>query len=445
MKTPIVDFIANYINDKSVRMHMPGHKGVGNIEKYDITEISGADSLYEANGIIKESEENASLLFGADTFYSAEGSSLSIRAMLYLTLLYAKERGCEPLILAARNVHKTFVSAISLLGIETKWLVPQKNASYLSCPITAEDVEKAVIDCKRVPTAIYITSPDYLGNTLDVSAISRVCKKYGILLLVDNAHGAYLKFIGENLHPIDLGADMCCDSAHKTLPALTGAAYLHISKTAPDIFKINAKNALSLFGSTSPSYLILSSLDRINGYLSSGYREKFKDFSALVSSAKEKLKKSGYTLTGNEPLKITIVAKKYGYKGTEIAKILEQIGINAEFSDPDFIVFMLTPENDPGDIERTVDALLAIQKKAAIDEKAPEFSLSRSAMSPKDAILSPNETLPASKCMGRVLAAVTVGCPPAVPILISGEIIDEDAIKTFEYYGIGTLTVVKEI
>ena len=119
MNTPICDFVNEYINKNAVRLHMPGHKGKAllGFEEFDITEISGADSLYEAEGIIKESEQNASKLFGCDTFYSTEGSSHCIRTMLYLSMLYGKEQGKSPKILAGRNAHKTFVSAAALLDI----------------------------------------------------------------------------------------------------------------------------------------------------------------------------------------------------------------------------------------------------------------------------------------------------------------------------------------
>ena len=107
MNTPICDFVNRYVESEMLRMHMPGHKGVGalGVESRDITEIDGADSLYEATGVIRESEKNAGSLFGAHTFYSAEGSSLCIRAMLHLVCLYARERGEKPLIAAGRNAH----------------------------------------------------------------------------------------------------------------------------------------------------------------------------------------------------------------------------------------------------------------------------------------------------------------------------------------------------
>ena len=443
MKTPIYDFIKKYAQSNSLRMHMPGHKGIGDIEKYDITEISGADSLYEASGIIKESENNASLLFGADTFYSAEGSSLSIRAMLYLVNLFAKSNGRNAKVLAARNAHKTFITAVSLLDIDVEWITPEENESYLSSSLTYEKIEEHFKKSSPLPDAVYLTSPDYLGKIADIKAISDVCHKYGVLLLVDNAHGAYLKFLKESMHPIDLGADMCCDSAHKTLPCLTGAAYLHISKSAPVIFKENAKDALALFGSTSPSYLILSSLDKANEYINGGYKEKLSAFVSSLDGLKNRLIESGYTLFGNEPMKLTVYAKPYGYLGTELAEKLAKRGITVEFSDPDFVVLMPTPEISESELAMLEEAFLAIEKRSPISSTAPKNALPERAMSPREALLAMSETIPVEKALGRTLAAVTVGCPPAVPIIVSGEVIDEKAIEAFLYYGIKEFKVVK--
>lgn len=445
MNTPICDFVNEYIKSSPLRLHMPGHKGCGMLgfEAYDITEIDGADSLYEADGIIKESEQNAGSLFGCETFYSTEGSSHCIRAMVYLVSLYAKERGKNPLIAAGRNAHKTFLSAAALTDTDVMWLYPESESSYLSCRITAESLEKALGEASEKPAAVYLTSPDYLGSTADLRAISEVCKKNDILLIVDNAHGAYLRFLPESRHPIDLGADICCDSAHKTLPVLTGGAYLHISQKANEIFARQAKNALSLFGSTSPSYLILQSLDRANKYIADGYREKLAEFCEKVRLLKETLISHGYTLCGGEPLKITINTKPYGYYGTEFADILSKKNIICEFSDPDFIVFMLTPEAE-NTLSELENALISVERKAEICEKPPIFAKPEKAMSIRDAVFSSSETIPASKSCGRILAAASVACPPAVPIAVCGEMINEEAVKCFEYYKTENCIVIKQ-
>lgn len=445
MTTPICDFVKKYADGKSVRVHMPGHKGQAMLgfEHLDITEIQGADSLFEANGIIAESEKNAGQLFGTRTFFSAEGSSLCIRAMLYLCVKYARSMGKKPLIFAGRNAHKTFLSAAALLDLDIRWMTASEGDGYLSCKISGEDVEKYLKEADELPVAVYVTSPDYTGNLCDIHAIASVCHKYGVLLLADNAHGAYLKFLSPSLHPIDLGADMCCDSAHKTLPCLTGAAYMHVSESAPKLMTAEAKNALSMFGSTSPSYLVLQSLDAANAYLADGYREKLRELVGKVAHLKKVLSAHGYRLVGDEPLKITLSAKSMGYEGYGIADILAAQNIVCEFSDRDFCVMMLTPENSDEDIKRLFDVLLSVKPRSPITVLAPPYTQPITAMSVREAMLSPAETLPVQQCNGRILAAASVSCPPAVPILVCGEVIDDTAIRRFEYYGVKKCCVVK--
>ena len=437
MKTPIYDFAKKYAQDNPLRLHMPGHKGqsVLGFEHFDLTEVYGADDLYSSNGIIEESRLNACKIFGAQTYYVTEGSSQSIKAMLYLASKGAKNKK----ILAGRNAHKSFISGVSLLDLSVEWLYPEEEECYFTCSLSAKGVEKAIIE--HNPFAVYITTPDYLGNQTDVKEISKVCKKHNVLLLVDNAHGAYLKFLKEPLHPMDLGADMCCDSAHKTLSALTGSAYLHINNNI-NIEKQSVHFALSLFGSSSPSYLTLISLDKLNAELSGEYKQKLNDFIKIVNKAKEKLINNGYTLVDNEPLKITINAKKYGYTGEELSKILKEKGIVSEFSDADYIVLMLTISNQEEGVQKLVDALISIERKKEITGRAPKLEKPKKAMDIRSAILSKSKILPVDECEGRVLAECSVSCPPAVPIVVSGEVIDKSAIECFKYYGIEKCAVV---
>ena len=429
MNTPICDFVSRYVRENALRLHMPGHKGAPRLgpEPWDITEVEGADSLYEAEGIIRESEENAGRLFGAKTLYSTEGSSQCIRAMVYLAALHARSCGRAPVILAGRNAHKTFLSAAALTGMDVQWLWGNGD-SYLSCRLTAVDVEAALEAV--LPAAVYLTTPDYLGNAVDVAAIAAVCHARGVPLLVDNAHGAYLKFLKPSRHPMDLGADLSCDSAHKTLPGLTGTAYLHISRSAPALFAEQAKNAMVLFGSTSPSYLLLASLDAVNGYLAEGYPERPAEFVRFAESTKTRLAAHGWTLTEDEPLKT--------------ADMLLGKNVVCEFSDPDYLVMMLTPETGAAGLERLEAALLAIPRKEPLLTAPPQLGHAERIMPVREAVLSPCETIPAAKSVGRVLAAASVGCPPAVPIVVCGERIDAAAAACFAYYGIETVTVIRE-
>lgn len=444
MKTPIIDFVQKYKKEDQMRLHMPGHKGNGflGVESLDITEIEGADSLYEASGIIAESEKNASELFACPTYYSTEGSSQCIRAMLYLAMMHAKQNGKKPIVWAGRNAHKAFCSACALLDVELEWIYSDAEQSYLSCDISAEHLNELINCAMEKPTAVYITSPDYLGNIADISGIARVCHENGVLLLVDNAHGAYLSFLSPSLHPMELGADICCDSAHKTLPVLTGGAYLHLSHEVNGELSRYVKDAMALFGSTSPSYLILQSLDAANEYLAS-HKSRLSAFCPKIDELKSALRNGGYALYGNEPLKITVCAKKYGYLGVELAKILLEKGVVCEFSDPDFLVMMFTPEITDADIERLKTVMLEIPKRQEITENAPEFHKTQRVMRIREAMLSPCEMVLASDAENRVLASSSEGCPPAVPIVVSGELIDKNSISAFKYYGIEKIKVIK--
>ena len=445
MTTPICDFVKNYVGDDTLRLHMPGHKGEAllGVEALDITEIEGADVLYAPTGIIAESEKNAANLFGSGrTAYSAEGSSLSIRAMLYLALLWGRENGKDTTVFAGRNAHRVFHSAAALLDLDVEWLYGDDD-TITSCKITPEALDEALKRTEKKPFAVYLTSPDYLGNILDISGLSKVARRHGILCLVDNAHGAYLKFLEESKHPLTLGAHICTDSAHKTLPALTGAGYLHISKDAPSIIFDEADGAMALFASTSPSYLILQSLDAVNKYLSEGYTKALWSFCREISAIKAELSAHGYHFIGDEPLKLTIDAKAYGYSGEEIAKLLRNAHIVCEHADRDALVLMLTPETGKNGLTRLREALLSIEKKEALCQRPPKPRRLCSALSAREAIMSRREKISAKESLGRILADATVSCPPAIPIVALGEVIDENAITLFEYYGIDTVTVVK--
>ena len=444
MRTPIVDFLQAYGESDRLRLHMPGHKGQGawGFERYDLTEVKGADSLFEAEGIIAESEKNASRLFGCPTFYSTEGSSLCIRAMLFLISQHAKERGESPLILAGRNAHKVFLEGTALLDLEIEWLWGE-GSSYLSCPLTAEYLKKIISSMKRRPTAVYLTGPDYLGNDLNWREIAEVCHRHGVLLAVDCAHGAYLRFLKPSRHPMDLGADLCCTSAHKTLPVLTGGAYLHVASHAPSYLLEQAKRGLALFASTSPSYLILQSLDSVNAILNEDYSKDLMRFSEKVAQTKQDLERVGYTFVGNEPLKLTVCTKVYGYLGVEFADRLRDRGIECEFADRDYVVLMLTPAIGEDGLRRLRDQMCAIPRKVPVEEATPAMTRPISVMTVREALLSRSELVATELCKGRVLASASVGCPPAVPIAVCGERIDADVIEAFKYYGITHLWVVK--
>ena len=291
------------------------------------------------------------------------------------------------------------------------------------------------------PAAVYLTSPDYLGGMADISTLAEVCRKHGTLLAVDNAHGAYLRFLEPSCHSLDLGADLCCDSAHKTLPVLTGGAYLHISRAAPASLRESAKTAMAMFGSTSPSYLTLASLDLCNRYLADGYRDRLREMCGRLEEARKALTAAGWQIEPSDPLRLTVKAPA-GMTGGQLANRLRESGVECEYADLDFLVLMLTPENGAADIERIVYAMGTNDTTYAPQPTLP-LACGERVCSAREALFTPRETVPAAQSLGRVCGAPTVGCPPAIPIAVSGERIGPEALELFRRYGVEQVEVLR--
>ena len=469
MTTPIVDFVRRYAQSGTSRLHMPGHKGQSllGFEPWDITEIKGADELYGADGIIAQSEANATRLFGTvHTYYSTEGSSQCIRAMLCLALQAAPAAGQRPVLLAARNAHKALLYAAALLDFDIQWLwpAPQDAGALCSCPVSAAKLADALhglVQQGQRPFGVYITSPDYLGGVQDIAALAEVCKDFGVPLLVDNAHGAYLRFLPQGgQHPIALGAAMCCDSGHKTLPVVTGGAYLHLGKNAPVQDEAAVRNALALFGSTSPSYLILQSLDKCNQILSEGYPLRLLQCCGHLTRLRRELNEAaaakhcpGPLALESEPLKVTLDAAVLGLSGTELAEKLRAAKIECEYADPRYLVLMFTPDNPPQDFERLAAAVLCIVEELAgpvtlPEETAGEFAELERGLhrrcTIRQAVFAPQEQLPAEQAVGRICAMPTVSCPPAIPIVVSGEQITPTAVAWMKHYHVEEVSVIRK-
>ena len=356
---PIADFVRGYAASDVSRLHMPGHKGRGPLgcEALDLTEIAGADELYAPEGVIAASEAAAARLFGtAATYYGAEGSSQCIRAMAFLALQAAPPGPGRPVLLAARNAHKALLYAAALLDFDIAWVWPgpQAGDSLCACPVDPARLAAALDRLAREgrrPFAVYLTSPDYLGGVQDIGPLAALCRRRGVPLLVDNAHGAYLRFLpGGSRHPIDLGADLCCDSAHKTLPVLTGGAYLHVGRglLAPDPAAV--RGAMCLFGSTSPSYLILQSLDLCAAALAGDWPARLAACIGEVEALKRDLTALCPGLVRpSEPLKVVLDGGALGCTGQALADLLRACKVECEYAGRQYVVLMFAPDNLPRD------------------------------------------------------------------------------------------------
>jgi arginine/lysine/ornithine decarboxylase len=373
---------------------MPGHKGfdmpgnpISGLFPFDITEIRGADFLLSAKGIIRESEENAARLFGTHkTVYSTEGSTLCVKTMLAMAC--AEKGGFGGKVIATRKAHRSFSDAALLLGLKTVWAD------------TFTDIEKALDDPDV--KCVYVTSPDYFGRFEDIKSLADMVHTHGRLLLADNAHGAYLKFMyGDNhptgaeqnltnsdpiaaaeqnltnsetghsittaeqnlantetghFHPITGGADLVCDSAHKTLPVLTGGAYLHICNPR---FSESYKEVMKIFASTSPSYLILASLDYANLYLSDERNlKRMNDVARKIKCIKEK-----YGINTPEPYKIAVRTAAHA------GELCDRYGVEPEYVSEDVLLFMFSGSNSDADIEAADRVLSEVKLRSGVNAK----------------------------------------------------------------------------
>ena len=367
-----------------------------------------------------------------------------------------------------RARHKALLYAAALLDFDIQWLWPAPDAAgaLCTCPVEPEALSSALDELSaesRTPFGVYLTSPDYLGFVQDVAGLSAVCHAHGLPLLVDNAHGAYLHFLKEgSRHPIQLGADLCCDSAHKTLPVLTGGAYLHLGPSV-QADEAAVRNALALFGSTSPSYLILQSLDAANAVLADSFREKLdicrwrlgmlcRELDALRPGL-------ALPLTGahREPLKLTLDAAALGLSGQQLAQALRERGVECEYAAPRYVVLMPSAESSAAEFACLQTALHAICGEApaadvsvTADDPAAFAALAGALEAQprrftiREAVLAPQEMIPAAEAVGRICAAPAVSCPPAIPIVVSGETVPPEALPLFARYGIEKAAVVKE-
>lgn len=443
MESPLRQYLEKLHNSRRARFHMPGHKGRGTLSPfdaacpYDITEIAGADSLFEASGILAQGEEATARVYGSKaTLWSAGGSTLCIQAMLALVCREGD------LVLAVRNAHHAFAHAAILLGVRVRWMLPQnRDRGGLYGAVTPGEVEQML---KQYPQAkaVWVTTPDYLGGMADVKGLARVCHQRGVKLLVDNAHGAYLLYT--HRHPMQLGADLCCDSPHKTLPVLTGGAWLHLSHQVPYTAD-QARQAMKLFGSTSPSYLILLSLEDCNGYLAGPGKEEFARLFQTVRAMRQRLEEQGVALLPMEGdyAKLTLDALAMGYTGKEITGYLDSQKMDWEYADDRFVVLMLSPSNAPQELAALEQALVSLPKRKPTAQEQVPYSLPPRRMELRQAYFAPKEEVPIGQAVGRISAAAQSCCPPGVPVVMPGEEITPQVQKLLQKSGKISLDVVQ--
>ncbi len=426
---PLENALNEYIGKDLSRFHMPGHKGAESFPEYfkfDITEVEGADSLFEASEAIFETEKRFSKIYGTGaSLLSAGGSTLCIQAML-ATALNPGDK-----LIIARNCHASAVNTMALLDLEPIWINPRDLKA----------AEKAFSENPEAK-AVYLTSPDYFGVLSDIEAFSKLAHEHGAKLLVDNAHGAHLHFMPTEMHPISLGADMCADSLHKSLPVLTGGALLHLKDGA---LRETAKQKMRLFGSTSPSYLIMLSADKCAEYLETKAKYDFAMLNGKVANLRYKAFEHGLApKTRNvEPARLTFSVKSTEMTGEEFGRKLREHGIEPEYVNDEWAVLMASPFNTERDFERVAKF---IEGTFGNGFSAFEESLSKmpeKAMSVRNAVFSETEEIETEKAVGRISARLNLPCPPCIALSVPGEVIDEKIAELLKKYGIDKINVIK--
>ena len=454
---PLADALRGYAAKGRASFHTPGHKGraglLGEISPLalDLTELPETGSLYDGGDVIEQAEKLAAEAFGAaETLFSAGGCTLCIQAMLLLG------GGPGGRVLFLRNAHRSAVHAAALLGMEPAWLWPGEDGRP-----EAGGIAESLKQDKNI-RAVYITSPDYYGRLADVPRIAAVCRAAGVPLLVDNAHGSHLGAFGR--HPLAQGAAMTADSAHKTLPVLTGGAMLHIGRKAdgvPWAGRAEAKAAMALFGSTSPGFPVLGSLDLARDWWVRAGREAYR----LTAEETAGLRKTAWeeeidVLGGplQDPARLTLDTRSIGIEGGEAAEFFRAQGCEPEYADGRYVVFILTPFNTPAELERLRGAIRGLPaarrrgrflgrgvpgKGAKAAPYAWDGSPPEVACSPREALLAPCEAVPAPEAAGRIAARAACPCPPGVAAVVPGERITAELAVCLKEAGFDRLVVLK--
>ncbi len=414
MNTPFYDALARAAR-RGPRFFMPGHKGnaaalpaLAAALELDLTEVDGIDDLQAPTGALAQSQANMARAYGSGaTLYAAGGASACIAAMLAVFV------GPGGTVAMARGCHASAVRALALLGAAPHWVRPGADGKPQPADV---DAALAASGAK----AVFVTSVDYYGRMADIPALAAVCRRHGAVLLCDNAHGAYLRFLSPGIHPLSLGADAAADSAHKTLACLTGAAMLHLRDAAR---AEEGRAMLNLFSSTSPSQLVLASLDLAAGQLLACPP----DFAACAARLAQTAAASCMAAPCDDPLRLRLRPALAGFSPVDFKEKLLALGIAAEYFDGDSLIFMAAPANTEMDFA-ALDAAIhsarqALPRRAAAPPLPPQpLPLPEVVYPLRQALFATNRRrVPTAQAVGRVAAGLAAPCPPGVPLVLPGE------------------------
>lgn len=463
-KTPLLDAIGEFIHTKPAYFRIPGHrlqKGISSrwtdkvgeeIFAYDVTETPYTDDLHQAEGAIREAQQLLGELYHTDrSFFLVNGSTCGNEAMILAGALEGQE------IMIARNAHKSAMMGLIMSGARPVYVSPKVLGEWgIQGGITPEDVERCF---KKHPgcRALFMVSPSYYGITSDLKAIARVCHEHGAMLLVDEAHGGHVYF-HEALPQgaIEQGADMCVQSMHKVTGALTQSSVLHVHSSLIDMDRVTS--ALHIVQSTSPNYLLMTSLDCARYELAMHGREMMQQALALASYAREQINRiAGFACMGTEVVgqagiagldttRLVVTAKKLGLTGFDLEECLfREYAVNMELADYENVLAIVTYANTREEIDRLISACRSISQKLLSDtcvinrnwketHNQEILCQPQQVMTPRQAYFAQTQRIPWEQAVGRIAGEMVAPYPPGIPILYAGERITQEVWEYLERF-----------
>jgi len=452
-RLPLVEGVLTYIKEKNISFCMPGHKGglgflktvkgrelYENFIKGDITEVDGLDNLHHAEGIIKESQQLLSEYYGSiKSYFLVNGSTSGNLAMIYSSFNEGDK------IIVERNCHRSIFNAIIMRKLEPVYIKNKINLKYdVPFPLDKEHF-LCLIKENKDAKGIVVTYPNYYGICFDLSYVIEIAKKYNIKVLVDSAHGAHFgvnKLLPEN--PLKMGANMVVMSAHKTLPSLTQTAFLHVGRVT-DISKVDFY--VSAFLSTSPSYMLLCSMDYARFYIQEHGDGDYGELIKQCTYYRNKINRLGkFYILGQEDLEdvnnYTMDLTRYilnvpkGYSGHKLLEYLRANKIQAEMSDMRNVVLIFSPFNKIQDFQELYIALKNCDMNTLRDKyvEVIDYGMPMQVMFPYEVIDKEKIIVALKDSKGKISAEAIVPYPPGIPIVMPGEVLSKEILAVIEYY-----------
>lgn len=434
MTKSTLEFLQAHADLQPISFHMPGHKGSRLYREYgygefldkfmdcDITEIPGADNLFQSESILALTQKNYAELYEVEHSYMlVNGTSGGIIA----GILASVEPGGT--LIMARNCHKSVFNALTLGNLQPAYIYPELLEEYgISGAVTPQEVERAI---KENPEAgaVILPSPNYYGICSDIRAIAEVVHSYGKILIVDQAHGAHLKWLKGPECAESAGADIVINSIHKTMASFTQSAVLNLNSQRVDRYVLEDK--LQAIQSTSPSYILMASLD-ISADLVKKHGEELMGqwnenldyiYEAIGTIDGLKVIENLQTLDRS---KINLDTSAWGISASDLEERLMEKGIFSELTTGNILMLMTGIGNRRSDFEKLVKALQEIRED--LGELPPQKETRENAgRLPEKRILSqiPQKKVrvPLEEAAGRVCASSIIPYPPGIPLICPGE------------------------